>query len=341
MTEATQTTKPPGSTPTLSMELFPPRPGRLSSQTWGALDRLLGMVPDFVSITYRPIFTTSATPTGLANPVSVLPQRNPSEDVITHVIATTQVPLIAHLTCIGYTKRDVVGIVRSFLDLGVRRFLALRGDPPPGCRIDQLSGELRYAHELVEVIREVEAEYFDDGAQHVQIAVAAYPAAMDHGQEVEILGVKQAAGADLAITQVFYDPDDYLALTRACTYSGVTLPILPGLMPLTDLGRLTRLESLTGVNVPNHLRQALAGERSAAQFSRGIDATLQLATDLIAGGAPGLHLYTFNRARPTIDVVSQLRVGGILGGNPLNRRTRREVVHAYLNATPGGDRRMP
>ena len=334
--------------PTLSLELFPPRPGRHVTQTWGALDRLLASGPDFVSVTYRPSFVIGGTGSGAAGtapPVRVRREHNPAEDVVAHVLSRSDVPLMAHLTCIGYRRDSVVEVVRRFLDLGVRRFLALRGDPPRGYAAEDVAGELPHADDLVRVIREVESDYFDDGARHIQIAVAAYPADIDHGIGVEVLGAKQAAGADLAITQVFYDPEDYLALRRAALYSGVTMPILPGIIPLTDLRRLTRLEALTGVGVPPDLVRTLERSDGAAAAAAGIDATLNLASAVLDGGAPGVHLYTFNRVRPALDVISHLRLGGILAGSTPDTAVQREVRRDYLNATPGGDRgpsgRMP
>ena len=334
--------------PTLSLELFPPRPGRHVTQTWGALDRLLATGPDFVSVTYRPSFVIGGTGSGAAGtapPVRVRREHNPAEDVVAHVLSRSDVPLMAHLTCIGYRRDSVVEVVRRFLDLGVRRFLALRGDPPRGYAAEDVAGELPHADDLVRVIREVESGYFDDGARHIQIAVAAYPADIDHGTGIEVLGAKQAAGADLAITQVFYDPEDYLALRRAALYSGVTMPILPGIIPLTDLRRLTRLEALTGVGVPPDLVRTLERSDGAAAAAAGIDATLNLASAVLDGGAPGVHLYTFNRVRPALDVISHLRLGGILAGSTPDTAVQREVRRDYLNATPGGDRgpsgRMP
>ena len=361
----------PTARPSLSLELFPPRPGRHVTQTWGALDRLLGTRPDFASVTYRPSFVTSGTSdlgspgrpdgpggsrsantpestgnaTGTRMHVHVRRERNPAEDVVSHVLSRSEVPLMAHLTCIGYRKDSVVEIVRHFLDMGVRRFLALRGDPPRGFAAEDVAGELPHADDLVRVIREVEADYFDDGARHLQVAVAAYPADIDHGTGIEVLAAKQAAGADLAITQVFYDPEDYLALRRAALYSGVTMPILPGIIPLTDLKRLTRLEALTGVCVPADLVRTLERSDGVAAAAAGIDATLTLASAVLDGGAPGVHLYTFNRVRPALDVISHLRLGGILNGSTPDTAVQREVRRDYLNATPGGDRgpsaRMP
>ena len=359
--------------PTVSLELFPPRPDRHATQTWGALDRLLAARPDFASVTYRPSFIVAdpdgsrptrrdrdepgavpapgaphaarppvsgavpapGAPHAARPPIHVNRGHNPAEDVITHVATHSDVPLMTHLTCIGYRKDNVIEIVHRFLDMGVRRFLALRGDPPPGLAADDVVGDLPHADDLVRVIREVEAEYFDDGARHIQIAVAAYPADIDHGTGIEVLSAKQAAGADLAITQVFYEPEDYVALVRACTYAGVTIPVLPGVIPLTDLTRLTRLESLTGVAVPRRLRDSLSTATGASLVARGVDATLGLSTALLEAGAPGLHLYTFNRTRPALDIISHLRLGRILDGAAPDREVRDAVDRGYLQATPG------
>ncbi|WP_315583859.1 methylenetetrahydrofolate reductase [Actinomyces viscosus] len=343
-----------GSLPTVSLELFPPRPGRAASATWGRIDRLLATGPDFVSVTYRPTFVTEPAPgpterdrgADRLEPVgdrgddtprvrAVQEETNPSEGVLAHVLESSTIPLMAHLTCIGYRKQEAVDIVTRFLRMGVRRFLALRGDPPAGTRADDVAGELRHADDLVRVIREVEADFFGDGRRHVTIAVAAYPATSDHIEAIEVLAAKQAAGADLAITQVFYDPADYVALTNAASYAGVSIPILPGVIPLTDLRRLTRLEALTGVKVPEGLRSSLGSASGAALVERGIGATLDLATALLRAGAPGLHLYTFNRTRPALDVISHLRLGGILAGAAPDREVRDAVDRGYLQATPG------
>ena len=165
--------------------------------------------------------------------------------------------------------------------------------------------------------------------------MAAYPATSDHIEAIEVLAAKQAAGADMAITQVFYDAADYVALTNAASYAGVSIPILPGVIPLTDLRRLTRLEALTGVRVPAGLRSTLGSASGATLVERGIGATLDLATALLRAGAPGLHLYTFNRTRPALDVISHLRLGGILAGATPDREVRDAVDRGYLQATPG------
>jgi len=125
------------------------------------------------------------------------------------------------------------------------------------------------------------------------------------------------------------------ALTNAASYAGVSIPILPGVIPLTDLRRLTRLEALTGVRVPTGLRSSLGSASGATLVERGIGATLDLATALLRAGAPGLHLYTFNRTRPALDVISHLRLGGILAGAAPDREVRDAVDRGYLQAPPG------
>ena len=334
--EGTAPGAPSPDRPSLSLELFPPRPGPHASQTWGALDRLLATGPDFASVTYRPTFITTVggapraeAPTRPADAderaravtrVHVKREHNPSEDVVAHVLATSDVPLMAHLTCIGYRKANVVEIVRIFLDMGVRRFLALRGDPPRGVDADDVVGELRHADELVAVIREVEAEYFGDGERHVHVAVAAYPAAIDHGREVEVLAAKQAAGADSAITQVFYDAEDYLALSRAARYSGVALPILPGIIPLTDLRRLTRLEALSGVPVPEELRGTYAAFGADSAGTRHL-------RRLAAAGIDTLHLLpTFDFATVPEDRARQRLPEIPEGTSPASRRPQAAVA---------------
>lgn len=359
---ATQTAQPyagdcaaPSPRPTLSLELFPPRPGRSYTQAWGAIDRLIAAEPDFVSVTYRPPLaaasvagpTTGPAPDSLPaldpargqtpQPDAQAPDQDcPTRELITHLQQRSSIPAMAHLTCVGYTEAQLRVIIRRFLDAGVRRFLALRGDIPAGMSVDDVPGGLRYAEQLVRLIRDVEAEYLPAHGEReaVRIAVATYPAAVDHGREVEILAAKRAAGADCAITQVFYQAQDYAALQRAAQYSGVDMPIIPGIIPLTDVRRLQRLEALTGVQIPADLTQALTSDGVQAARA-GIDLTLRLASELIACGAPGLHLYTFNRTRPALDVMAHVRLGGVLAGQQPDQEMQRSVSRDYLNAVPG------
>jgi len=213
---------------------------------------------------------------------------------------------------VGKTRAKLVGIVQDMMDLGVRDFLALRGDEAPEDEPGEAeSGEFDRAFQLVQLIREVSADYLGD--EHaVSIAVAAYPAGsiQTRTDAVQALVQKQAAGADFAITQVFYRAQDYAELVQSATYQGVTIPIVPGIIPFTDVRRLQRLEGLTGVPVPEKIMTLANIADPAERILESLGATLDFVNDLIEANAPGIHFYTFNRPRPVLDLVEHLRSRG-------------------------------
>lgn len=280
----------------VSYELYPPRNARPTSQAWAGIDRLLDSRPDYVSVTFG---TSGTTP-------------DASQSVLWHALKRSGRPVLAHLTCVGKTRAKLVGIVQDMMDLGVRDFLALRGDEAaedePG---EAESGEFDRAFQLVQLIREVSADYLGD--EHaVSIAVAAYPAGslQTRTDAVQALVQKQAAGADFAITQVFYRAQDYAELVQSATYQGVTIPIVPGIIPFTDVHRLQRLEGLTGVQVPEKIMTLANIADPAERILESLGATLDFVNDLIETNAPGIHFYTFNRPRPVLDLVEHLRSRG-------------------------------
>ncbi|EFL93232.1 MULTISPECIES: methylenetetrahydrofolate reductase [Mobiluncus] len=280
----------------VSYELYPPRNSRLTSQAWAGIDRLLDSRPDYVSVTFG---TSGTTP-------------DASQSVLWHALKRSGRPVLAHLTCLGKTRTKLVGIIQDMMDLGVRDFLALRGDEAP----DSASGaaepnEFDRAFQLVQLIREVSADYLGD-AHAVSIAVAAYPAGsiQTRTDAVQALVQKQAAGADFAITQVFYQARDYAELVQSATYQGVTIPIVPGIIPFTDMHRLQRLEGLTGVPVPERIKSIANISDPAERILESLGATLNFVNDLIEANAPGIHFYTFNRPRPVLDLVEHLRSRG-------------------------------
>jgi methylenetetrahydrofolate reductase (NADPH) len=238
--------------------------------------------------------------------------RTSSDGIVRRLLAETDVPVVAHLTCAGATREELAARVRSLLDAGVRDFLALRGDPPAGqTQWVPAPGGVAGSVELVRLIREVQSAHPD--AQKVTAAVAAYPSGSNSGaNEIAALLAKQAAGADYAVTQVFYDAEDYATLVRDARAAGVHLPIVPGILPMTERRRLARLEELTGVPVPVSLDALLDVQDDAVRLRRGLDATLALIDRVLAVGAPGLHLYTFNRDRPSLDVLAHLRARGVV-----------------------------
>lgn len=292
-----------------SFELYPPR----STASTQALHRTIGHLaaagPEFLSVTYGAGGSTGGR----------------SLEVLRHIRAHTAVEPLAHLTCVGNTYEGATRLIREFLDAGILSFLALRGDPPAGhAEGEPFLGDLESAAQLVQLIDRVQAErapYEESpvpglpGAARVaprrraSIAVAAFPNGHPRSayrtQHVEALLAKQAAGATFAITQLFFHPDHYLAFVERARRAGVTIPILPGIMPITSPARLARVLELTGEELPGELAVALEIEPTAeGRRQVGVEWAARLASDVVAGGAPGVHLYAFNQHDTVLDVLA-------------------------------------
>jgi len=323
---------------TFSFELYPPRSPAAEASLSEAVDRLIAVKPQFVSVTYRP--------TGRDRAASLA--------VLNRLIREHKVPAMAHLTCVGSSFEEASRVIREFLDAGVTSFLALRGDPPDGAGdgagegagkdagkgagrgqgqggVDgaDFLGDFRSAGELVQLIHSVQAERSPFSFQEVPgfptakrlrsgdkvtIAVATFPnghpRSRSRTQDIDTLLAKEAAGANLAITQLFFHADEYQSFVEEARTAGVTMRILPGIMPVVSVARLHRMLELSGEATPRALLAALESAPDAATASRlGIEACIQLADDLLAGVADGIHLYTFNRAEAPLAV---LRGAGLL-----------------------------
>ena len=290
---------------TLSFEVMPPRKENLIKPFWDTVQRLLSVTPDFLSVTY-----------GAAGQ-----DRHSARDVVRSLVQDSPVQPIAHLTCVGTTATEVGEVVSDYLDAGVRTFLALRGDPPVG-RPDwqPAPGGVSSATELVTLIRSIEAArcaQYPGAAlraafKPLTIAVAAFPAGnpaagTSPNQEVERLLVKQSAGASFAITQLFWETDTYVNFLEKARSNGVTIPIVPGILPPTDIKRVNRMAELTGVVFPEYLRRRLESAQSVEEmYSVGVSLGARLARDLHEAGAPGIHMYTFNKAAPALDVLDAI-----------------------------------
>ena len=285
----------PGRGPSVSFELYPPRTPRGEETVRRTVAALAEVEPDFFSVTYGASGSTRST----------------SRELIDLILATTDVTPLAHLTCVGASAEDLGEYVSSLLDRGVRDFLALRGDPPAGAQDWHPHPEgLTRAAELVRLLRRLAAEQHPD--QQVSVSVATYPGgAYDEtgvpvllADDVAALVEKQAAGADFAITQLFYDARHYVELVRAARAAGVHIPIVPGIIPLTDPNRLRRMVQLTGVPVPENLLRLLDDAPDAEDaYRRGLRASVDLVHAILDAGAPGVHLYTFNSARAVLDLL--------------------------------------
>ncbi|WP_411698889.1 methylenetetrahydrofolate reductase [Conyzicola sp.] len=300
--------------PTFSFELYPPRSAAAEETLLASLEHLVAAGPEFISVTYG------------ANGSS----RSSSLAVLLRLLAETDVKAMAHLTCVGSSYADATRLIREFLDAGVTSFLALRGDPPAGSgEGDRFLGDLGSAGELVQLIHRVQAEReqfsLNDvpgfpGAKRlssghkVTIAVAAFPNGHPRSRSVEqdldTLLAKEAAGANLAITQLFFHADDYLRFVDQARAAGVTMRILPGIMPVVSAQRLRRIVELTDEKLPTDLLRALEAEETPdGQKAVGIQHAIDLGNAVISSDRAGLHLYTFNQHEAVLEV---LRGTGLL-----------------------------
>ena len=294
--------------PTFSFELYPPRTAAAEAALYLSLEHLVAAGPEFISVTYGADGSS----------------REPSLAVLARILAGTAVRPMAHLTCVGSSYAEASQLIRQFLDAGVTSFLALRGDPPAGAAEgDNFLGDLGSAGELVQLIHRVQSERapfaFEDvlgfpgakrltSGEKVTIAVAAFPNGHPRSrsvdQDLDTLLAKEAAGANLAITQLFFYADDYLGFVAKARTAGVTMRILPGIMPVLSPKRLSRIIELSEERIPVGLERELSAAGSAAeQAAVGVRHATALGQELLGGGAPGIHLYTFNQNEAVLAVL--------------------------------------
>ena len=197
-----------------------------------------------------------------------------------------------HLSCIGSTRDGIRELLKSFQQDGIRHIVALRGDLPSGMAV---AGEFRYANELVEFIRQETGDWF-----HIEVAAYPeyHPQAKSAQDDIKNFVRKANAGANSAITQYFYNADAYFAFVDAVREQGVEIPIVPGIMPISNFSQLARFSDVCGAEIPRWLRLRLQGyaDDVASIRSFGLDVVTELCDKLLEGGAPGLHFYTLNQA---------------------------------------------
>jgi methylenetetrahydrofolate reductase (NADPH) len=265
---------------TYSFEFFPPRTDEAEAQLTRTLAQLEPLQPSFVSITYGAGGST----------------RDRTHRLVVDILRRTTMTAMAHLTCVGHSRAELVDILERYRHDGVGNILALRGDPPAG--IDLPGGDLRHALELVELAREL-------GPFSVGVAAhpEGHPQAPDRDSDRRHLAAKLAR-ADFAVTQFFFRCDDYLALVDDLAARGVDKPVIPGVMPVTNVAQIERFAALSGAEVPAGLRARLrAAAGDPAEVRRiGVAAATELCADLLAAGAPGLHFYTLNRSSATREI---------------------------------------
>lgn len=275
----------------VSFEVYPPKSPEGLPALHASVRALDQVEPDFISVTFG---AGGSSTRG-------------SLDVLRFIRDHTQATPLAHLTCAGTTRAEVAELIHSFLGEGINHFLALRGDLPVG--LDHHEGELEHASDLVSLMMELREESLGPD----RVAVAAFPnghpESSSREQDIETLLKKQEAGATLAITQLFFYASDYERFVQDARRAGVTMPILPGLMPILSPARLERVLQLAGEKRPEELSQALANAADSADMARiGIDWAASMVRELIDAGAPGIHLYAFNQHDAVLSVLEQAGV---------------------------------
>ena len=275
--------------PTFSFEFFPPRTDEGEQTLWRAIRELEPLAPSFVDVTYGAGGST----------------RERTLSVVRRIVEETPLTVVAHLTCVAASREELTATIDELAGAGVRNVLALRGDPPGGPREDWVptAGGLGHADELVALLHEQ-----GDFCVGVAAFPEGHPESPDGDTDVRYLVKKCEAGADFAITQFFFDAADYFRLVRATRAAGCEVPIVPGVMPVTNVGQIERFAELSGAAFPPDLARRLHAVEDDPEAVRaiGVEVATDLCRELLAGGAPGLHFYTLNRSTATREIHARL-----------------------------------
>lgn len=273
-----------------SFEFFPPKDIEGEDRLWAAIDGLKSIAPDFVSVTYGAGGST----------------RDRSIRIAREITQRTGISTVAHLTCVGSTRHELISILQSYKDAGITSILALRGDPAGGPSAPWVATEngLNHADELVQLAAEFGG---------FTIGVAAFPdghpaSQGDFAKDVDVLIRKEQLGATFATTQFFFEADRYTQLVEKLRARGSQLTVIPGILPVTNVKLLHRMAELGGTPIPGHIADAFAKVENDAQAVRslGVEIATSLCKELLAAGAPGLHFYTMNSSTATQEIYRRL-----------------------------------
>lgn len=274
----------------ISFEFMPPRNEAATEQLWQAIRELEPYDPTFVSVTYGAGGST----------------RDVTVDITGRIVRETNLRAMGHLTCVGHTREEVSEVIRAYGQAGVSNIMAIRGDPKEGPRAPWLPtpNGLNHAVELVEL-----AHSLGDFSVGVGAFPEVHPSAESAEADAKALADKARAGAEFAVTQMFFRPRDYFDLVDRVRAHGVDIPILPGIMPITNLKSIKRMGELMGTDIPAEVVTRFDGlDETADVRQMGVAIATELCQELLEGGAPGLHFYTLNRSRATLDIFEQLKI---------------------------------
>jgi len=275
--------------PVVSFEFFPPKTDEGVEQLYRTVEELRPCRPSFVSVTYGAGGST----------------RDRTLELVTRIQRELGILTMAHLTCVGSTRTEIRATLQRLHEGGIRNILALRGDPPKGeASFTPTPDGFRFASELVAFIRDQPLDFC--------VGAACYPEGHVETRELELdlanLGTKVAAGVDFLVSQLFFDNEDYRAFVRRARSVGITVPIVPGLMPVTNVNQTERFTKMCGARIPQELyrRLRIVTNDAAAVVATGVQWTVDQGRALLRDGAPGLHFYTLNRSSASLAVHAAL-----------------------------------
>ena len=273
---------------TFSFEFFPPKTADGISMLEDTSRQLAELNPRFFSVTFGAGGST----------------RDRTYETIIDIRAKSGIDAAPHLSCISSTQENIRQMLAAYVDAGINRIVALRGDMPSGM---VEAGEFRYANELVEFIRRETGEHF-----HIEVAAYPefHPQASSPTRDLANFRRKVEAGANGAITQYFYNPDAYFSFIDSCEQNAIDIPVVPGIMPITNFHQLARFSDACGAEIPRWIRRRLQsfGEDMASIRAFGEDVVTGLCERLLEQGAPGLHFYTMNKAGPSMKIWKNLKL---------------------------------
>ena len=276
----------PGNSPVFSFEFFPPKTAEGIDKLHTTIAELARVKPRFFSVTFGAGGST----------------RDRTFEVVTDIQAQSGIETAPHISCISSTRENISEMLTHYREQGIKHMVALRGDMPSGM---VEPGEFRYANELVTFIRETTGEHF-----HIEVAAYPeyHPQATSPDRDLANFKRKVEAGADSAITQYFYNADAYLRFVDRCEGQGIDIPIVPGVMPITNFFQLARFSDACGAEIPRWIRKQLEvyGEDFESIRGFGEEVVTRLCQRLLEHGAPGLHFYTLNRSAPALAIWNNL-----------------------------------
>jgi methylenetetrahydrofolate reductase (NADPH) len=282
--------------PSFSFEFFPPKTDEAAAQLELTIADLKELEPTFVSVTYGAGGST----------------REKTIDIVSRIKTETGLEAMAHLTCVGSTQEELESVTDRLTEAGVENILALRGDPPKGqTAFTAVEGGFRYANELVMMIR-------TRFGNSVSVGAAGYPERHTEclNPHVDLMNLKRKvdAGVDFVITQLFFDNRRYFEFVDRARTVGIQVPIIPGIMPITNAGQVERFTSSCGASLPFQLAAELDRRRSNPKgvLQLGVAHATAQCIELLMGGAPGIHFYTLNRSTATKDVFRALQASGFV-----------------------------